>query len=337
MNATILVVDDEKNVLSSLTRVLQPSGYRVLQAESGQQALNTLRDHEVDLVISDMRMPGMDGAELLQQIAATYKHIRRIILTGYGSVERAIAAINEGGVNRYLTKPWNNTELRSIIEEELAKAQKNRQLEQAFREMQHNEAHLRRKLEASANLLSCSSELMTSSQFDHLVELYKTLAKFKTPEKLQVTGKVVELVGKAADELGLTVWQKADLERAAKVHRFGELALPDDIAEKCFLDHTTWEGELYRRYPEITLSMMTGCNQAVASIIADHRKTTHDGDVCWKQREILRVSTEFAELMHYKGSQAEDRAKTQRFLSLSAETRYPTEILEAVVRIAGEA
>lgn len=110
-SATLLFVDDEANILSSLRRVFRPEGYRILTAESALQGLEILDKEEIDLVISDMRMPEMDGAEFLEKVANKWPDTVRILLTGYADLGSTVAAINKGSIYRYTSKPWEDTDL----------------------------------------------------------------------------------------------------------------------------------------------------------------------------------------------------------------------------------
>jgi response regulator RpfG family c-di-GMP phosphodiesterase len=100
---TLLCVDDEPNILSSLRRLFRPAGYRVLLAESGAQGLEVLEKEAVDLVISDMRMPEMNGAQFLAQVRARWPDTMRLLLTGYSDIQSIQDAINCGEIYRYIT------------------------------------------------------------------------------------------------------------------------------------------------------------------------------------------------------------------------------------------
>ena len=108
---TILFVDDETNILSALGRLFQPTGYKLLFAESGAQALSVFASEPIDLLISDMRMPGMTGTQLLAEVANKYPATYRILLTGFGDIHAAVGALNDGGIYRYLSKPWIDEEI----------------------------------------------------------------------------------------------------------------------------------------------------------------------------------------------------------------------------------
>jgi response regulator RpfG family c-di-GMP phosphodiesterase len=108
----VLVVDDEVNILHSLKRVLHDEDFNILTASTGEDGLRILKDHtDVCVVISDQRMPGMTGVDFLARAKEIALDVIRIILTGYMDVNVVIDAINRGGANRYITKPWNHEEL----------------------------------------------------------------------------------------------------------------------------------------------------------------------------------------------------------------------------------
>ena len=107
----ILCVDDELNILSALRRMFKLSGFDIEEASSGAEALQKLAQSEFHLVISDMQMPEMNGAEFLAQVRQRYPKIMRLMLTGTADLKAAISAINEGEIYRYLTKPWNDEEV----------------------------------------------------------------------------------------------------------------------------------------------------------------------------------------------------------------------------------
>lgn len=115
MKSSILLVDDEANVLSALTRSLFEEPYDVECANSGEQALTMIRQKTYKLVISDERMIGMQGSELLAILKERYPHTLRILLTGHATLEAALKAVNQGEIYRFFTKPWNDTELKFAI------------------------------------------------------------------------------------------------------------------------------------------------------------------------------------------------------------------------------
>jgi response regulator RpfG family c-di-GMP phosphodiesterase len=112
---TLLCVDDEKNILNALKRLLRKEKFRLLTGNSGQEGLDILAENEVHVVLSDQRMPGMNGTEFLKEVKALYPDILRIILTGYTDVDSISEAINEGHIYKFFLKPWNDQNLKLEI------------------------------------------------------------------------------------------------------------------------------------------------------------------------------------------------------------------------------
>ncbi len=119
---TLLLVDDEENIVTALKRLFRRDGYQILTAHSGQEALALLASHEVDVIISDQRMPGMTGVDFLRQARTLWPDTVRMTLSGFTDLQSIIDAVNEGAVFKFLTKPWDDTLLRQHVA--LAFAQK---------------------------------------------------------------------------------------------------------------------------------------------------------------------------------------------------------------------
>lgn len=117
---TILIVDDEANVLQSLRRAFRREPYRVLTALSGPEGLEILQKEQVELIISDQRMPEMSGVQFLARAKELYPDTVRIILSGYTDASSVIEAINIGSVYKFVWKPWEDEALRVMVREALA-------------------------------------------------------------------------------------------------------------------------------------------------------------------------------------------------------------------------
>ena len=115
----ILIVDDEENILSSLKRLFRRENYQIFTAKSGEEGLEILDEQEVDLIISDLKMPSMNGVEFLTKAKKKNPNPLRIMLTGHADLKSVIDAIDQGEVYRFLLKPWNNDELKMTIKQAL--------------------------------------------------------------------------------------------------------------------------------------------------------------------------------------------------------------------------
>lgn len=114
---TLLLVDDEPNILASLKRLLRRDGYHIITANSGQEGLDVLAAHTVDVIVSDQRMPGMLGADFLRKAKLLCPQTIRIMLSGYTELQAVTDAVNEGAIFKFLTKPWEDHQLREHIAE----------------------------------------------------------------------------------------------------------------------------------------------------------------------------------------------------------------------------
>lgn len=114
---TLLLVDDEPNILSALKRLLRRDEYRILTADSGHEGLEILEKNRVDVIMSDQRMPIMTGVDFLRNAKKKYPDTVRIILSGYTELQYITDAINEGAIYKFLTKPWDDEQIRANIRE----------------------------------------------------------------------------------------------------------------------------------------------------------------------------------------------------------------------------
>lgn len=176
---TILLVDDEESILSSLRRLLRPDGYRILIANCGVIGLDLLAQNDVDVILSDQRMPGMTGVEFLRRVKEIYPHTVRMVLSGYTELQSITDAINEGAAYKFLTKPWEDGLLRANIEEafrykelndenrrlNLEIANANTSLEQKNLDLQEALAAKDRNLELKAIVLGIAQEVLQCIPF----------------------------------------------------------------------------------------------------------------------------------------------------------------------------
>ncbi len=131
---TILIVDDEKNYLVVLETLLGSEGYEIVTSESGRTASRMLQEGDIDLLLTDMKMPGMSGMELLEQVKKIKPEVPVIMMTAYGTIEMAVEAIKKGAYD-YITKPFENEELKLTIHKALENyrlLKENRLLSQAL-------------------------------------------------------------------------------------------------------------------------------------------------------------------------------------------------------------
>jgi len=149
---TLLLVDDEENILASLKRLLRRGDYHIVTATSAAEGLQRLAEIDVDVIVSDQRMPNMTGVEFLRRAKDLYPHTVRIVLSGYTELQSITDAINEGAIYKFLTKPWEDDLLRANIEEAFRQkelADENRRLDQEVRAANTELADLNQRLQAA--------------------------------------------------------------------------------------------------------------------------------------------------------------------------------------------
>jgi type II secretory ATPase GspE/PulE/Tfp pilus assembly ATPase PilB-like protein/FixJ family two-component response regulator len=210
---TILFVDDEINVLKAMQRIFRQESYRLLTAKNGSEALQVLQDqHTVHVVVCDYRMPGMTGAELLKQVKAKWPGTIRIMLTGYADVDAVMGAVNEGAVYKFITKPWNDHDIRLTIG--LA-------LEQYDLIQENN--HLKKKSAAQKSEIKRLSHFVNThrSQLGKLLIDEKLVTQAHVDKALAIQAKTNSVLTKVLVNMGVTDAETIVglIERAAGINR----------------------------------------------------------------------------------------------------------------------
>lgn len=114
----ILVIDDDKSILRTFTRILQKNGYEIDVAETGKEAIEKSKEGNYDVALIDIRLPDMDGTDVLAKMQTTMRGAVKIMITGFPSLETGVRALDEGA-DAYLVKPVKSEELLELIEEKL--------------------------------------------------------------------------------------------------------------------------------------------------------------------------------------------------------------------------
>ena len=232
---TVMCVDDEPNILSALRRLFRASGCRILLAGGGAEALELLAQEKVDLIISDMRMPGMDGAELLEQVRRRWPHITRVLLTGYADVKSTIAAINRGEIYRYINKPWNDDEMLLMVQqafERHALQDEKRRLE-ALTQAQNDElkalnASLEEKVVERTAELACATERLKKNYLNS-IKVVSNLVELRGGALNGHARKVAGLARRTAQQLGMNGVDTHEVFIAAMLHDIGHIGLPEPL------------------------------------------------------------------------------------------------------------
>lgn len=162
--ATLLLVDDEENILAALKRLLRRDGYLILAATSGAEGLQLLEQYPVDVIVSDQRMPHMTGVEFLRKAKDSYPDTVRIVLSGYTELQSIIDAVNEGAVYKFLTKPWDDELLRGHIREAVRQKQMADDNTRLAQQLAAANAALATSNDELQRLLARNAELLASDE-----------------------------------------------------------------------------------------------------------------------------------------------------------------------------
>ena len=285
--ATILFVDDEANILSSLKRLFRPCGYQILTAESGKQGLEIMGQETVDLVVSDMRMPEMNGAQFLEKVRERWPDTIRILLTGYAEIGATIDAINKGQIYRYISKPWEDNDITLTIKHALL--QKSLENEkQRLEELTHKQNEELKDLNANleAKVLARTEEVRQTMAFlevahDKLkksfitsVRVFSNLIELRNPNKSGHSRRVADLSRSLAQELGLNSAEIQDVFIAGLLLDIGKIGLPDRLLDKPFNSLSAEDRAEISKFPvkgEMALMALEQLHGA-AKLIRSHRE-----------------------------------------------------------------
>lgn len=250
-SVTVLLVDDEENILRSLKRLLMDEEFEVATATSGEAGLEMLgKLSNVGLIVSDQRMPGMNGAEFLGRSREIAPHALRILLTGYSDINATIDAINKGGASRYIAKPWNDEELLQALRDAVAQYHRetetrhqNAVIDKQKQELEEWNESLKKRLLQSTTTIREQSQAIKSIDkrapltllnrvFDNLFEV------MGDPAALHART-VSTLVTDVARKMGLDADTVACFRLAALLHdvgKFGSLSAslnkhPEEMSE----------------------------------------------------------------------------------------------------------
>ncbi|NOY54310.1 MAG: response regulator [Deltaproteobacteria bacterium] len=193
MENTILFVDDEAVILRALQMVFTREGYHTLTATSGEEALRILEDEEVDVVISDEKMPGLSGIELLSRVKEKYPDKIRIILTAFAEINTVLSAINQVEAHRLIIKPYRNDELVTTVRELLARLKQKRANEQSLAA-----ANRESEFAYRATRIICCMDLSLRDKYRRILKLMEDYIQARTLSLMILHPEKEELVVQAA-------------------------------------------------------------------------------------------------------------------------------------------
>ncbi|HEX8949801.1 MAG TPA: HD domain-containing phosphohydrolase [Dissulfurispiraceae bacterium] len=223
MNNTVLFVDDEAHILSSISRLFADSSISAITVSNAAEALEALASGEVSVIVSDNMMPGITGIELLQQAKAVSPESVRILITGHADLQSAVDAINKGEVYRFLTKPWDDEEFKSIV----------------LNALDRHKIILSLKRADEATLLSLAQAI-----------------ELKDPYTRGHCDRVARYAVRIAEALGLTKEEQEYVKYGSWLHDCGKIGVPESILNhkgplspeqmEIVRNHSRWGADIVR-------------------------------------------------------------------------------------------
>lgn len=359
IDATILFVDDEKNILSSLKRLFRPVISNIIIAESGAEALEVLNSVGVDIVVSDMKMPEMDGAEFLEQVAKRWPDTIRILLTGYADITSTINAVNKGSIYRYISKPWEDNDIRITVQQAL----KGKFLEKETKRLQdltksqnielkelNDDLDKRVKMRTEevrqtmgqleiANSVLKKNYVTTIKVFSNIIELSEDSESGLTRDITDLAQKITKKVGMSDDESQQVIF-------ASLLRNIGRIGFSDELNKKPIENLNSSEATKVYKHPVIGQGILMALDylQEAATLIR-HQFERYDGqgfpdklagkNIPLGARILTLANDYYAQQVGMLSSQRLSVKETLDYLKQNKSVRYDPELVKSLFEVLG--
>ena len=237
----LLLLDDEQDIINSLKRVLRKD-FNIVSFTDGAAALEYLQENPIDIIISDMRMPVMNGAEFFTQAREFHPHAIRILLTGYSDMETTVQAINDGGIYTYIGKPWENQELKLLLKQAseyylLKKETRelNGKLQQVNNKLSNFNQELELKVAQRTHALESSKESLTqtlktqNTLLHDVLDMMSTTIEYRTGFGAGHNKRIALQCKAVARHLALDDATCRRIYLCALLHEIGTVGLSDEV------------------------------------------------------------------------------------------------------------
>ena len=289
--ATLLFVDDEANVLKSLRRLFHNEPYTTYFASSGAEGLELLRQNAVDLIISDMRMPEMNGAEFLTEVVTYWPETIRILLTGYADMQSTIDAVNKGRIYNYCNKPWNDEELKLLVhnavEQKRLREERDRLssiVHQQYKALKELNEQLEEKVEQRTEQLKkamlhldLANKSLTKQYIDS-IRAFSRIIEMRPGIKSGQSKYIAEKALLVARELDTNAEEQKNILYAGLLIQIGKMSLPDILLAEPFYSMSPVDKHRYLKHAVEGEALLNGLTQLKgASILIRHQYERYDG------------------------------------------------------------
>jgi response regulator RpfG family c-di-GMP phosphodiesterase len=353
---TILLLDDETSITNALTRLFHREKYRILTAANGEEALDLMKkqDRPVSLIISDQRMPGMNGTRFLEEARNISPHTIRFLLTGYSEMDALVEAVNKGEIHRYLTKPWNDSDLLLQVRQSLEHhelylenrrllaltRQQNLQLKELNSQLEQRVEERTREVTLKNEKLSSMNKELESSLFN-TVRAFAALVEMHAPALGNHGRRVGALCRELALFMGLDENEVTATEIAGLLHDIGKLGLPQKLLDYNSGHRSVEDQALLQKHPEEGQSIVTFIKRLdhVGLLIRSHHERVDgrgypdhlSGEVIPLGAQIIAAADVFDRIVNM---QAATRAEMSQYDKDQVFTQDPLPEEEKMQRVA---
>lgn len=353
-DATILVLDDDEALLVVLTLLIRREGYRVLTAATAEEAFSLLERERVSVAIVDQNLPDVQGVDVLKRLRQRWPDTIRIMLTASADNRTAVAAINDGHVYRYMTKPWDNDEFRAVLRESVQYydlLRENRRLyelsiSQALQLRALNEALEKKVAERTAEIAAKNLQLE-----ENLLDVVRLLTSAQELRNSSMAGRaqrVAEAARWLTRTLQLSEEDQRNVELAASLHDIGKLGMPDRVFHRDTFSLSREDQDLIKQAPLLgagllaTIPSLTG-----VALIVRHQGEWYNGrgypdglagEAIPLGARILAVVDSYSAIMDrrvYKDARSHTEAAAE--LRKHAGTQFDPEVVAVFLKTRGEA
>lgn len=230
-NHSLLIVDDDQNIINSLIRQLRHDRYEIHSANTGEEGFSIIEKNNVGVVLSDFMMPGMDGVDFLKKVKKLKSNIVRILFTAYASMENAINAINKVQIFRYLTKPWSEDEMKQTIRQAFEHYDlliDNERMQKEIKEKNNQLESMNKNLE---HLVNERTALLEDSIHEGIVML-SMAAEAKDDDTGSHLNRICSMTKDICISYGLPAERAEEISFFSIMHDIGKIHIPDTILQK---------------------------------------------------------------------------------------------------------
>lgn len=342
---TILLVDDEPAVLSSLKRLMRPLKCTLYTAESAVLGIAVLEQHPIDLVISDMRMPEISGDQFLAEVAERWPTTERVVMTGYADTQAAIDAINNGRISRFMSKPWDDTDVINVVQKSFELIDLRRTNERLVRDNADKQQRLER-LNQSLEKTIEQRTLQLQQNHAKLINSYRSTVRMFSALIARRLGQNAKQ-GVSLNKLFLAVVNLADVDKkelkqlyyAWQLRNLGKLSFDDDLLKPAYTELAPIQQRRFHQHPLLahaSISLVEPLYGA-GEIIRQHKEYLDGsgypnglrGEAIAPAAQLLCVVNDFVELTNGRyQTQAMSTVAALEYMRGNARERYNSEDVE---------